>query len=65
MAKAKVNLVLMVPEGQTKDNAEYSFVLNKPKCMLREQRKFRMRKYNPVSRKHCWFEESRMPAHSK
>lgn len=64
MAKKASKLVLMVPEGEKK-SYKYSFTLEKSKAMTRDGRKFRMKKYDPSKRKHVWFEETRMPSHSK
>jgi len=63
MAKKANKLVLMVPESEKK-SYKYSFTISKTKTMLREGKKFRMKKYDPSKRKHVWFEEKNMPSHN-
>ena len=63
MAKKATKLVLMVPEGERKSH-KYSFTIEKTRSMVRDNKKLRMRKYDPSKRKHVWFEETRMPSHS-
>ena len=54
---------MMIPEGETRESYTFSFVQPKSTLMQRSGNKFRMRKYNPVLRKHVWFVEARMPQH--
>lgn len=59
MAKKSHHLVQLInPETGTK------FIKKKP-TVGGIQKKLRLRKYDPVLRKHCWFEERKMPSHSK
>lgn len=53
----------MVPEGERKSH-KYSFTIEKTRSMVRDNKKLRMRRYDPSKRKHVWFEETRMPSHS-
>lgn len=64
MAKRRKNLVLMVPEGHRNDY-KFSFVVEKSAKMVREGKTLRRRTYNPITRKHGWFIERRMPPHAK
>jgi len=61
MARKDNDIVYLIPEGQTRESHDYHYTVNKPKKM----EKFRMKKYNPVSRKHEWFVEVKKPPHSK
>lgn len=65
MAKKTTRLIMMIPEGESRDSHTYHFMKNKPKKMQQEGRTFRMRKWNPAKRKREWFVETRMPPHSK
>jgi large subunit ribosomal protein L33 len=53
--------VYLIPEGQTRESHEYHYTVSKKKKM----EKMRMKKFNPVSRKHEWFVEVKKPPHSK
>jgi len=61
MARKDNDIVYLIPEGQTRESHDYHYTVSKPKKM----EKFRMKKYNPVSRKHEWFVEVKKPPHSK
>ena len=60
---AKNQIVLMVPEGERK-SYKYSFTVKKSIKMQRENKKLRMRKYDPSKQKHIWFEERKVPSHN-
>ena len=60
---AKNQIVLMVPEGERK-SYKYSFTVKKSVKMQRENKKLRMRKYDPSKQKHVWFEERKVPSHN-
>ena len=60
---AKNQTVLMVPEGERK-SYKYSFTVKKSIKMQRENKKLRMRKYDPSKQKHIWFEERKVPSHN-
>ncbi len=57
--------VLMIPEGETRDNASFHFVHSKTVKQLREAKKLRFKKYHPGKREHVMFVETRMPSHNK
>ena len=42
----------MIPEGETRDSHTYHYTAVKTKTLVQENRKLKMRKYNPVKRKH-------------
>lgn len=65
MAKKNSRLVMMIPEGESRDKHTHHFMRNKPKRMQQDGKKLRMRRYNPISKQHEWFVETRMPPHSK
>ena len=60
---AKNQIILMVPEGERK-SYKYSFTVKKSVKMQRENKKLRMRKYDPSKQKHVWFEERKVPSHN-
>ena len=55
----------MIPEDETRNTATFHFVARKSLSMIRDGKKLRMRKYHPGRRQHVWFEETKMPPHSK
>jgi large subunit ribosomal protein L33 len=61
MARKDNDVVYLIPEGQTRESHQYHYTISKRKKL----EKMRMRKYNPVSRKHEWFVEVKKPPHSK
>ena len=67
MAKAnkKKDIVYLIPEGQTRDSHDYHYTVYTSGNMRSAGKKFRVRKYNPVSKKHEWFIEAKKPPHSK
>jgi large subunit ribosomal protein L33 len=60
--KQKVNLI---PEGESRSCYTYAYPAEKSAKMISEQRKLRLRKYNPVKRQHEWFVEVKLPRHTK
>lgn len=58
-------IVYLIPEGETRDHHTYHYTAVKTKGMITEQKKIRLRKYNPVKRKHEIFVEAKLPPHSK
>ena len=67
MAK-KINrkqIVYMIPEGETRDSHTYHYSVTKTKNLIVENRKLKLRKYNPVKRKHEMFVEAKLPKHQK
>lgn len=63
--KNKNDKAYMVPEDETRNNATFHFVARKSLSMIRDGKKLRMRKYHPGRKQHVWFEETKMPPHSK
>lgn len=55
MAKSKIVKVKLVPESGTAGGFYYTRLKN-PKMA----HKLRLRKYNPITRKHEWFEERKI-----
>ena len=58
-------LVYLIPEGETRDNHTYHYTTVKTKTLVQENRKLKLKKYNPVKRKHEVFVEKKLPPHSK
>tara|TARA_B100001057_G_scaffold479313_1_gene550788 strand:- start:865 stop:1077 length:213 start_codon:yes stop_codon:yes gene_type:complete len=58
-------IVYMIPEGETRDSHTYHYTAVKTKTLIQENRKLKMRKYNPVKRKHEMFVEAKLPKHQK
>ena len=65
MAKTKKQIVNMIPESETRNSHSYCYSVYKTSRMLSEQKKLRLKKYNPVKRQHEWFIESKLPRHTK
>ena len=65
MAKSRKQIVNMIPESETRNSYSYCYSVYKTSRMLSEQKKLRLRKYNPVKRQHEWFVESKLPRHTK
>ena len=68
-SKSKSNkrkqIVYMIPEGETRDSHTYHYTAVKTKTLVQENRKLKMKKYNPVKRKHEMFVEAKLPKHQK
>ena len=58
-------LVYLIPEGETRDSHTYHYTALKTKRLTIENQKLKLRKYNPVKRKHELFVEAKLPPHSK
>tara|TARA_B100001989_G_C24277981_1_gene334930 strand:- start:48 stop:260 length:213 start_codon:yes stop_codon:yes gene_type:complete len=58
-------IVYMIPEGETRDSHTYHYTAVKTKTLVQENRKLKMKKYNPVKRKHEMFIEAKLPKHQK
>ena len=57
--------VRLVPEdADSKDHAFYYYAF-KPGKGEKKNQKLRVRKYDPVTRKHRWWVEKKLPPHSK
>ena len=62
--KGKI-IVYMIPESETRDNHSWHYTAYKTKTLVQENRKLKLRKFNPVKRKHEMFVEAKLPKHSK
>ena len=57
--------VRMVPEdSKMKDHAFYYYAM-KPTKGEKKNQKLRLRKFDPVTQKHIWWVEKKLPPHSK
>ena len=66
MAKDKrKTLLYLIPEGETRDSHTYHYTFIKTKNLTIDNKKLKLKKYNPVKRKHEWFVEAKLPPHSK
>ena len=52
-----------VPEDNPKTGTKY--IVRKPTKGMKVAEKLRLKKYDPVLKKHVWFIEKKMPPHSK
>ena len=64
-SKKKNQIVYMIPEGETRDSHTYHYTAVKTKTLIQENRKLKMKKYNPVKRIHEMFVEAKLPKHQK
>ena len=55
----------MIPESETRDSHSWHYTAYKTKTLVQENRKLKLRKFNPVKRKHEMFVEEKLPKHSK
>ena len=65
MAANKQQKVYLIPEGETRDSHTYHYTVVKTKKFIHEHEKLKIKKFNPVKRKHEWFVEAKLPPHSK
>ena len=63
MAKKTFVLVQLVNEEVPNTGTKY--VIKKPSKGTKKGEKIRLRKYDPVTRKHHFFVEKKMPSHSR
>jgi len=61
--KSSYVLKQMVPEENPKTGTKY--IVRKPTKGLKASEKLRLKKFDPVQKKHIWFVEKKMPPHSK
>ena len=61
--KTSYALKQLVPEENPKTGTK--FIVRKPTKGLKVAEKLRLKKYDPVIKKHVWFVEKKMPPHSK
>ena len=57
--------IYLIPEGETRDSHTYHYTVVKTKKFIQENEKLKIKKFNPVKRKHEWFVEAKLPPHSK
>ena len=63
--KGKKQIVYLIPEGESRDSHTYHYTAYKTTSMISEQRKLRMKKYNPIKGVHEFFIEAKLPRHTK
>jgi len=63
MANKSYRLIQLVNEDNPETGTKY--IIKKPTKGVKVSEKIRLRKYDNVLKKHCWFKEVRMPSHSK
>ena len=61
--KSSYVLKQMIPEENSKTGTKY--IVRKPTKGLKASNKLRLKKFDPVLKKHVWFVEKKMPPHSK
>ena len=61
--KTSFALKQLIPEENPKTGTKY--IVRKPTKGLKVSEKLRMKKYDPVLKKHVWFIEKKMPPHNK
>ena len=61
--KTSYALKQLLPEENPKTGTKY--IVRKPTKGLKVAEKLRLKKYDPVLKKHVWFVEKKMPPHSK
>lgn len=65
MAKKNNQIIYLIPEGETRNSHTYHYSVVKTKNLIIENRKLKLRKYNPIKRKHEMFVEAKLPKHQK
>ena len=58
-------IVYLIPEGETRDSHTYHYTAVKTKRLTSENQKLKLKKYNPVKKKHELFVEAKLPKHQK
>ena len=61
--KSSYALKQMVPEENSKTGTKY--IVRTPTKGLKASNKLRLKKFDPILKKHVWFVEKKMPPHSK
>ena len=56
---------MMVPEDSKMKDHGYFYYAKKPTKGEKKNVKLKQRKYDPVTRKHIWWVEKKLPPHSK
>ena len=57
--------VMMVPEDSKMKNHAYFYYAKKPTKGEKKNDKLRKRKFDPITQKHIWWVEKKLPPHSK
>ena len=60
MADKKQVKVYLIPEGETRDHHTYHYTAIKTRKFTLENKKMRMKKFNPAKRVHEWFVEAKI-----
>ena len=63
MAKKSFALKQLLPEEKPETGTKY--IVRKPTKGLKVAEKLRVKKYDPVLKKHVWFVKKKMPPNSK
>ena len=56
---------MMVPEDSKMKNHGYFYYAKKPTKGEKKNDKLKQRKYDPITQKHIWWVEKKLPPHSK
>ena len=64
MADKKQTKVYLIPESETRDHHTYHYTAIKTRNFIIENKKMRMKEFNPVKRVHEWFVEAKLPPHN-
>ena len=65
MADKKQTKVYLIPEGETRDSHTYHYTAIKTRKFTLENKKMRLKKFNPAKRVHEWFVEAKLPPHNQ
>ena len=60
----KQTKVYLIPEDETRDSHTYHYTAIKTRKFTLENKKMRLKKFNPVKRIHEWFVEAKLPPHN-
>ena len=63
MAKKTKRIIYLIPECETRDSHTWHYMAHKTANMISNQKKLRLRKFNPIKRKYEYFVESKLPSH--
>ena len=64
MADKKQTKVYLIPEGETRDSHTYHYTAVKTRKFTIENKKMRLKKFNPAKQVHEWFVEAKLPPHN-
>jgi large subunit ribosomal protein L33 len=65
MAKGRKLIVYLIPECENRSSHTHHYTTYKTSTMIRDHKKIRVKKFNPVKNKHEWFVEAKLPKHTK